>query len=86
MLAGRRLASGIGQADPLSDDRDENVNEIDNYWEARRLDGSRDYGQIREDAQFGSHPSYDGCDVESSPYIDSVMPSFGEIISVVFCT
>lgn len=37
------------------------------YRENRRLDGSRDYWQIRENGRFGSHPSYDSTDDESAP-------------------
>jgi hypothetical protein len=33
----------------------------------RRLDGSRDYSQIRDYGQFGSHPLYDDCGDESVP-------------------
>jgi hypothetical protein len=37
------------------------------YRENRRLDGSRDYWQLREEGRFGSHPSFDSCDDESTP-------------------
>jgi hypothetical protein len=50
-----------------SSNDDNELNSIDNYWEERRLDGSRDYWQTREDGRFGSHPSFDDCDDESAP-------------------
>jgi hypothetical protein len=48
-------------------DGDEKLIQKPNYREERRLDGSRDYWQIREIGRFGSHPSYDNCDDESAP-------------------
>ena len=63
----RAMAQGKGHSGPAHVDDDERVNQIDNYWEERRLDGSRDYWQIRESGRFGSHPSYDDCDDESAP-------------------
>ncbi len=51
----------------MSSDCDERPNEIDNHRIERRLDGSRDYWQIREEGRFGSHPSFDSCDDESAP-------------------
>lgn len=63
----RALCTGSGHSGPSHDDNDERVASVDNYWEERRLDGSRDYSQIREDGRFGSHPSYDACDDESAP-------------------
>jgi hypothetical protein len=48
-------------------DAGEKLIENPNYREERRLDGSRDYWQIREIGRFGSHPSYDDCDDESRP-------------------
>lgn len=45
----------------------EQPSEIDNHRIERRLDGSRDYWQIREEGRFGSHPSFDSCDDESAP-------------------
>lgn len=41
--------------------------DIEVSQEERRLDGSRDLWQIREDGRFGSYPSYDDCDDESAP-------------------
>jgi hypothetical protein len=41
--------------------------EADNSREERRLDGSRDYAEFREDGRFGSHSSYDDFDDESAP-------------------
>jgi hypothetical protein len=61
------MATGTGQSGPVQDDADERLSSIDNHWEERRLDGSRDYWQIREEGRFGSHPSYDDCDDESAP-------------------
>jgi hypothetical protein len=61
------LATGSGYSGPLRNDEDDRVNAIDKHWEERRLDGSRDYWQIREEGRFGSHPSYDACDDESAP-------------------
>ncbi len=46
---------------------DATLTEIDNHREERRLDGSRDYWRLREDGRFGSHPSFDDCDDESTP-------------------
>jgi hypothetical protein len=63
----RALSIGSGNSGPGHDDSDQRVAPVDNYWEDRRLDGSRDYSQIREDGRFGSHPSYDSCDDESAP-------------------
>ena len=63
----RAMATGTGQSGPVQDDADERLSSIDNHWEERRLDGSRDYWQIREEGRFGSHPSYDDCDDESAP-------------------
>jgi hypothetical protein len=63
----RALATGSGYSGPAHEDTDEKLSEIDNHWEERRLDGSRDYWQIREEGRFGSHPSYDDCDDESAP-------------------
>jgi hypothetical protein len=37
------------------------------YWEERRLDGSRDYWGYREQGMFGSYPSFDDCEDESRP-------------------
>lgn len=51
----------------MSSDCDERLNEVDNHRIERRLDGSRDYWQIREEGRFGSHPSFDSCDDESAP-------------------
>ena len=51
----------------MSSDCDERPNEIDNHRIERRLDGSRDYWQIREEGRFGSHPSFDSRDDESAP-------------------
>jgi len=58
-------AKGDGNNGPAEDDAV--VGELDNYREERRLDGSRDYSQFREEGKFGSHPSYDDCDDESAP-------------------
>jgi len=63
----RALAAGKGYSGPAPDSGDNGLSEIDNYWEERRLDGSRDYWQVREEGRFGSHPSYDDCDDESAP-------------------
>jgi len=63
----KALAIGSGVGGPAGDDNDERSHELDNYWEERRLDGSRDYWQIREEGRFGSHPSFDSCDDESAP-------------------
>jgi hypothetical protein len=63
----RALSTGSGHSGPSHDDGDDRAASVDNYWEERRLDGSRDYSQIREDGRFGSHPSYDACDDESAP-------------------
>jgi hypothetical protein len=63
----RALSTGSGHSGPSHDDNDERVASVDNYWEERCLDGSRDYWQIREEGRFGSHPSYDACDDESAP-------------------
>lgn len=52
---------------PAGDDNDERARELNNYWEERRLDGARDYWQVREEGRFGSHPSFDSCDDESAP-------------------
>ena len=35
--------------------------------EPRRLDGASDYWRFREDGRFGSHPSFDNHDDESTP-------------------
>ena len=51
----------------MSSDCNERPNELDNHRIERRLDGSRDYWQIREEGRFGSHPSFDSCDDESAP-------------------
>jgi len=48
----RGLTTGTGLNDPVKDDVDEGLSGIDNYWEERRLDGSRDYWQIRENGHF----------------------------------
>ncbi len=53
--------SGTGEED------DDDENGRDDYGEERRLDGSSDYWEIREDGRFGSYPSYDDCDDESAP-------------------
>jgi hypothetical protein len=50
----------------VKDDAEQGRSSVDDYREERRLDGSRDYWQIREDGLFGSHPSYDDCDDESA--------------------
>ena len=63
----KALSMGSGVSGPSGGDEDERLAELDNYWEERRLDGSRDYWQIREDGRFGSHPSFDSCDDESAP-------------------
>jgi hypothetical protein len=65
----RRQESGTsrGQSGPDSDDTEDGFSEINNHREERRLDGSRDYSQVREEGRFGSHPSYDDCDDESAP-------------------
>jgi hypothetical protein len=63
----RALSIGSGVSGPAGDDNDERTRALDNYWEERRLDGSRDYWQVREEGRFGSHPSFDGCDDESAP-------------------
>jgi uncharacterized C2H2 Zn-finger protein len=46
---------------------DESQSESKSYREERRLDGARDYSQVRESGRFGSHPSYDDCGDESVP-------------------
>jgi hypothetical protein len=51
----------------LSENSRPSLSEVHNHWEERRLDGSRDYWQIREAGRFGSHPSFDQCDDESAP-------------------
>ena len=61
------LAAGKGHSGPAPKGGDDEITLIDNYWEERRLDGSRDYWQIREEGRFGSHPSFDACDDESAP-------------------
>lgn len=63
---GLEIASGplLGKHDP---DTDSDHNENENYREGRRLDGSRDYWQLREEGRFGSHPSYDDCEDDSAP-------------------
>ena len=61
-FAARRRVS-----EPTEELEDELPNELESYAEERRLDGSRDYWQIREDGRFGSHPSFDDCDDESAP-------------------
>lgn len=38
---------------------------IDEYEENKRLDGSRDYWELREYGKFGSHPSFDDMSDES---------------------
>ena len=63
----RALAAGKGYSGPAPENKDDELNERTNYWEERRLDGSRDYWQVRESGRFGSHPSYDDCDDESAP-------------------
>jgi hypothetical protein len=61
------LAAGKGYSGPAPNVDGDELALIDNYWEERRLDGSRDYWQIREEGRFGSHPSFDACDDESAP-------------------
>ncbi len=61
------LARGKGYGGPEEEGDDQSATEIESYWEERRLDGSRDYWQIREDGRFGSHPTFDDCDDESAP-------------------
>jgi hypothetical protein len=51
----------------LDEDDDAPEADLDDYYEDRRLDGSRDYWQFREDGQFGSHPTYDDFGDESEP-------------------
>lgn len=63
----KALNMGSGVNGSAVDDGDERVGELDNYSEERRLDGARDFWQIREEGRFGSHPSFDSCDDESAP-------------------
>ena len=42
-------------------------NLLEEYRENRRLDGSRDYWQIREEGGFGSHSSFDDMGDEADP-------------------
>jgi hypothetical protein len=63
----RALAVGHAVSGPAHNDSDDRTRSQDNHWEERRLDGSRDYWQVREDGRFGSHPSFDCCDDESAP-------------------
>lgn len=63
----RALASGKGYCGPAEPITDEMSSEITNYWRERRLDGSRDFWQIRDNGEFGSYPLYDDCSDESAP-------------------
>ena len=61
----RDTASMTG--DPSVDHTYESLTGAGHYREERRLDGSRDFAQIRDNGQFGSHPSYDDCGDDSAP-------------------
>ena len=63
----RALAKGKGNVGTGDEGENDHSTEVENYREERRLDGSRDYWQIREEGRFGSHPSFDDCDDESAP-------------------
>jgi hypothetical protein len=62
----RNRTSGGGYSGPAHEDAGEKFSEINYHREERRLDGSRDYWQIREEGRFGSRPSYDDCNDESA--------------------
>jgi hypothetical protein len=57
---------GRGLAGPADANADTGADLV-NYWIERRLDGARDFWQIRDHGEFGSYSSHDDFGDESQP-------------------
>ena len=65
-IRAQALAMGRGLAGPADANADTGANLV-NYWTERRLDGARDFWQIRDHGEFGSYSSHDDFGDESAP-------------------
>lgn len=63
----RALAAGRGLAGPAGPSDGAGGSTHASYWTERGLDATRDFWQIRDHGEFGSHSSYDDFSDESAP-------------------
>lgn len=65
-IRARAQAMGRGFAGPADANVETGTNLV-SYWTERRLDGARDFWQIRDRGEFGSYSSHDDFGDESAP-------------------